>query len=304
MVSLDDLHAFMRVAEMGSFTAAGERLSLPKSTVSRRILRLEEALGVQLLHRTTRAVSLTDVGRVVQDRYGRPLEDLAGLEQLVADEGAEPSGALKVSMPGDLGTLFGGAMAAEFGQLHPKVRLELGVTDRLVDLVAEGVDVGLRVYAQGAPDSASLVGRRIGKITGRLFASRDHLEKHGRPTHPRDIQDHTLISFGKGPGRGIVLTHTDGTTAKIPMSRKLVVDNLFVLKDAVKHGAGIGWLPHFLAHDSRLEDVLPEWSSTQAELWIVWPLTRHLAPALRAFVDYAVDRLSEEPWKACGNHTG
>jgi DNA-binding transcriptional LysR family regulator len=297
MFSLDDLHAFVRVADTGSFTAAGDQLALPKSTVSRRVHRLEENLGVQLLNRTTRAVRLTEVGRVLHARYARSIEDLVGVEQVVADEAEEPSGTLKVSLPGDLGTLYGGSLAAGFRSAFPQVRLQVGVTDRMVDLVDEGVDVALRIFGSGVPDTASLIGRRLGRLSGRLFASRDYVERRGAPDSPDELAQHDYVRFGRGRPRAMKLKGPAGAKATVTPAAELITDNFFVVRDAVKEGAGIGWLPCFLVERDELVTVLPDWTDDAAELWIVWPTSRHVSPAVRAFVDFAVERLGDVAWE-------
>jgi DNA-binding transcriptional LysR family regulator len=298
MLSLDDLQTFIHVAETSSFTEAGQRMGIPKSTVSRRVHRLEEELGVQLMHRTNRAVRLTELGEVLLDKCQRPIQDLAGIEETMADQSAEPAGLLNVSMPGDLGTLYGGLLAAQVRQAHPKIRLNIGVTDRLVDLVAEKVDVAVRIYASGAPDIAGLIGRKIGAAGGALYASPDYLKRHGRPDSPEELGGHEAVIFGSTAGRAFELVHEDGTRKKIKRNGAMVANNFFVVRDAVVQGAGIGWLPRFLADEQKVERVLPDWSTPSGELWIVWPVTRHLSPAVRAFVDVAVPFFSSDCWRA------
>lgn len=288
---LDDLHTFVHVGERGSFSTAGDALGVPRSTVSRRIARLEDDLGVQLFHRTTRTVKLTELGRVLFERYRSLIQELEGVETLLADARDVPTGRLRVSFPVDLGSVFGGRLLHRFHERYPDVEVEAQTSDRFVDLVEEGVDVALRISSKPLADSASLVARRLAVVTTELYAADCYLEQCKAPRRPRDLLRHDVVAGGEGVVRW-KLTHTrTGKIEQLSVTPALRLDNLFMVRDALAEGAGVGWVPAFLARPARLQRVLPAWQLPAATLWAVWPLARQLSPTVRAFVDQLVEEI-------------
>ncbi len=193
-MGLEDIGTFVEVAERGSLSAAARELGVPKSTVSRRIARLERELGQELIRRSSRAFRLTEAGDALYRRSAPAIRDLAEATRAVSDAGSEPRGDLRVTAPIDLGTAtrFVEFLIA-FHDARPQVRLSIDLTDRYVDLAAEGYDLAFRVHSHALEDRATLKMRRIGPFTVGLYASPRYLDRAGRPAHPSELVDHATV---------------------------------------------------------------------------------------------------------------
>lgn len=296
--SLEDLASFVSAVERGSLTGAAKALGVPKSTISRRLARLEEALGQQLVLRTSRAFRLTEAGNALHRRSAPALLDLDLALEATRDAAAEPAGPLRVTAPVDLGSSapFASAMV-RFAASWPKLRLTVDLSDRLVDLVAEGVDVACRLHTSPLEDRASLKIRRLRELAMGLFASRDYLAAAGHPRRPADLGSHALVRV-EGPGGAgpwplmteresrSKLENTGGSDTE---RRGMVTTSMNFAAAAVAAGAGIGLLPVLVAEGlSGVEPVLPGLVTTAPTLSLVWPASRQLSPRVRAFVDFMV----------------
>lgn len=294
--SLEDLASFVGAVEKGSLTGAAKALGVPKSTISRRLARLEEALGQQLVLRTSRAFRLTEAGDALYRRSAPALLDLDLALEATRDAAAEPAGPLRVTAPVDLGSSapFAAAMV-RFAASWPKLRLTVDLSDRLVDLVAEGVDVACRLHTSPLEDRASLKVRRLRELEMGLFASRDYLAAAGRPRRQADLGAHALVRVerpgGTGPwplmaqlpSRSKAENAVGGDTGR----RGVVTTSMSFAAAAVEAGAGIGLLPLLVADGlSGVEPVLPGLVTTAPTLSLVWPASRQLSPRVRAFVDF------------------
>ena len=193
MNPFEELHVFAAVVETGSFTAAADRLDIAKSAVSRRVSALEERLGVQLLRRTTRRQTLTDAGRALYERSTRILADLEEVESAVSQEHDEVSGLLRVALPLSFGVSQMCAPIARFGEQHPRIRFDLDLNDRRIDLVEEGIDVAVRIGQ--LPDS-SLVARKLFEVRTVICGSPDYFAAHGMPKTPEDLLQHDCLVYG------------------------------------------------------------------------------------------------------------
>lgn len=291
---IEEIVAFLRVAETGSFTAAGERLALPKSTVSRRVARLEDKLGVQLLHRTTRSLALTEAGNLFQEQAGRAL---AGLEEatLAAREGREtPRGHLRLTAPYDLGAGSLAAVIAAFTRKHPEVTVELLLTDRTLDLVAEGLDLALR-GAAALPDS-SLVARKLTSLQFYLVASPAYLERRGTPRAPAQLQGHDFALLRANNGRGKLPLHgPDGAVEELSVRAAISANGFGFLRSAAIEGGYIGMLPDMYAtldiRAGRLVRVLPEHTVGAGNVFLVHPAAKVLPAKARVFRDFLIENL-------------
>ncbi len=300
-MNLNDLAVLVRVVEDGSLTAAAERLDIPKSSVSRTISRLEADLGVRLLQRTTRSLHLTDAGRQFYDRVRRNLEDIDDAERALSEWQSSPRGHLRITMPVELGMRFMGSVVAEFMQKHPAVSLEAELSGRLVDLVEEGVDLGLRI---GEFNDANLIGRRLGQLCGRFFASPGYIARCGMPDSPEALQTHDFVLFRQARENHALVNHPgpDGAMkqTRITVKGRLTANNAHLMMDAVSAGLGIGLLPAFLTDQAvasgQLVPVLPGSLVRLGDLWAMTPSRTHMSSALRAFLDFLVERLREHPW--------
>lgn len=283
----EDALIFTQVVDEQSFTAAARALDLPKSTVSRRVSRLEEQLGVQLMRRTTRRLSLTDAGQAFYTCAVTALEALAAAECAATETLDEPRGRLRVTAPAELGTRSFGVMLG-FSKAYPQVHLELDLTNRYVNLIEEGYDIAIR--GGRAPEGA-LTGRSLGPTEIQVVASPAYLKERGTPRRTRDVVKHDCILFPNWVSNGAwTLTGSRGEV-RVPVSGRLTITNLEAVRYAAVQGHGLTILPlsHCQADLSagRLQRVLPGYSSHGAGLWVVYSRTRFLSAKIRAFVDYA-----------------
>ncbi len=291
---IEEVVAFLRVAETGSFTTAGQRLGVPKSTVSRRIARLEDKLGVSLLHRTTRSINLTEAGTLFQEQAGRAL---AGLEEatLAVREGREtPRGHLRITAPYDVGAGSLASIVAGFTREYPEVTVEMVLTDRTLDLVAEGLDLGLR-GAAALPDS-SLVGRKLASLEVFLVASPEYVAARGSPRTPAELAGHDLALLRMTNGRGkLALRGAEGATEELSVRAAVSANGFGFLHAAALAGGYIAMLPDMRAlseiHGGRLVRVLPDYTVGAGNVYLVHPAAKVLPAKARAFRDYLLANL-------------
>jgi len=293
---LNDLYLFALVVNNGSFTAAGQAAGLTTSRISRRIADLEERLGVRLLHRTTRKLALTAIGELFYQHCQAMVSEAEAAAEVVEQIQASPRGRVRVTCPVLTAQSVLGPIIIDFMQRYPEVRVSLTATDRLVDLIDEGFDAAIRFRALPLEDS-SLVARSLGESRTYLVASPAFLDKHGRPAQPADLS--RLATLGKSRHDGVYtwhLTNAQGRTNVIPYQPLLDSDDWRVIKHAALAGLGVASIPdESCQHDvaaGRLEIVLPEWRLPSANLHIIYASRRGLVPAVRAFIDYAAERLA------------
>lgn len=290
---LNLLRAFVAVAETASFSKAAGRMDAPKSTVSRAVKKLEEELGVRLLHRTTRSVALSTAGEAFYERVAPRLRDLEGALVDLPEQDEEPTGELRVTASVDFGSVVLADVAAKFVARHPGVRIDMHLSNAFVDLVAEGFDLAFRISGKRLQDS-SLHARRVAPLPLQLFASPGYLAKRGAPRTPADLDDHEWIEFGVS--RAPLLLAGPGRTVKVQRRGRVRGDDMSFVREAVRAGAGVGMLPLFLVeHDvaaGALVRVLPKWTVAGGDLWIVHPGGARPPKKLVAFRDFAVDALA------------
>ncbi len=290
---LNDVLAFTHVADSGSFTRAAERLGWPKSSVSHRVARLEQCLGARLLERNTRRLRLTDVGARFHEHARRVLQELDLAAATVASFRARPQGRLRVSASVVLGQALLPSMLAAYAARHPEVELFVDLANRRVDLLEEGFDLAIR--AGELPDS-SLVSRRLGSASARLYAAPAYLRRSGVPATAAELAGHALLDNAPSAAvSGWQLSHDDGRRETVPARFRLAANDALLLRELAATGAGIASLPAFVAApavaDGRLVPVLPGWATRRVDVHAVFPSHKSLSPALRAFVDMAAERL-------------
>ncbi len=282
-MNLDLLAVFDAVARTGSFTAAAGELRAPKSSVSRAVARLEADLGVQLLFRTTRKVSLTAAGVDLHERVAPLLRQLAAAVGSLPEREAEPSGELRVTAPTDLGVLFLADVVARYTARYPSVTVSLHLTGRVVDLVGEGFDVALRVASRLA--DSTLVVRRVAPVVVQLYASPVYLARRGTPRTEADLAGHDWVSFRPGPQRLRIAAPREAVGVE-PRAR-IVADDLLFVRDVVRAGAGIAQLPSFVAQPDVLAGslvrVLPRYERNAGHLHVVTPAARQVPRKVAAF---------------------
>ena len=292
---LNDLYLFVRVVDKGSFTAAGRAAGLTISRVSRRIAALEERLGVLLLHRTTRRLALTAVGELFYQHCRAMVSEAEAAAEAVEQVQATPRGRVRITCPALTAQSVLGPIITDFLQRYPEVRVSLAATDRIVDLIDEGFDVAIRFRAAPLEDS-NLVARALGESHTYLVASPAFLDRHGRPARPADLAD--LSSVGKSRHDTAYrwhLTEGNGHTTVISHQPLLDSDDWLVIKHAALRGVGVAAIPGELCREElesgELEIVLPDWHLPGTNLHIVYTSRRGLIPAVRAFIDFATERL-------------
>ncbi|EPD6682080.1 LysR family transcriptional regulator [Cronobacter sakazakii] len=284
---LQDMALFALVAETGSFTAAAQKAGLPKSSVSQRISQLEAHVGLRLLNRTTRKLSLTFAGEhyLVHCREMLDASERADLAiQRLRDN---PSGRLRITSPAGIGATLLARMNAEFLAKYPDITLEVFISDDVRDLVMEGFDVALRT---GKPQDSSLIGRKIGHCPRYLLASPAYLARHPALTHPSQLMDHRVIVHRAWSEW---LLQRDRELYRCHLNQMHQTDNLLYARESALAGAGITLLPAFLLDDSlaqgALVNVLPEWTVTGNDLYLVYPGRKLNAPALVSYINFALE---------------
>lgn len=290
MQDLNDMLFFAEVVERGGFAAAGRALGLPKSRLSRRVAELEARLGVRLLHRTTRKLSLTPVGEVFLRHCTAVRDEADAAAEAVAQVQTEPRGTIRVGCPVTLAQTVVGTVLPQFLARHPQVRVEMQVSNRVVDLVEEGVDVALRVRPS-VDDSGSLVVKHLGLTYALLVASPGQLQRQGRPAGVDDLARLDTVAMSATDGRASwSLMGPEGAEHLFQHRPRYVADDLLTLKFAVLSGTGICVLPDYMCHDEllagRLVPVLPGWGPRPGVVHAVFPSRRGLVPAVRSFLDF------------------
>jgi DNA-binding transcriptional LysR family regulator len=293
MQDLNDMFYFAEVVEQGSFAAAGRALGLPKSRLSRRVAELETRLGVRLLQRTTRKLSLTEVGEVYFRHCAAMRSEAGAADEAVMRVQSEPRGTVRVTCPITLAQGVLGDKLPQFLAAYPQVRVEMEVTNRVVDLVEEGIDVALRVRTS-LDGSASLVVKRLSASTGLLVASPAQLARQGMPQSPPDLQRLDTVAMSAVDGRAALrLVGPEGAEYTWHHRPRFVADDLLTLKHAVINGTGASFLPDYMCTpemaDGRLVQLLPGWSLPPGVLHAVFPSRRGLIPAVRVFLDFLGD---------------
>ncbi len=296
MDKLASLRAFVKVVELGSFSEAGRQLRLSRSAMSKSVADLEQSLGVQLLHRTTRHASPNESGQVYFERALGILADIDAADQAVQHLQSTPRGLLRVNAPMSFGTLRLGPAIADFMELYPDLRIQLFLSDDLLDPVQDGFDVTLRIAEL---ESSSLIARKIVRINRVTCASPNYLKKHGVPRHPSELRNHVSLTYGfLLTGNQWKLTGDDGDHWIQP-SWLLCANNAELLRDAAIKGCGVALLPTFIAEEALrkglLRSFLDEYKAPLLTLYAIYPPTRHLAVKVRLFIDFLVQRFGNDP---------
>ncbi|WP_315836861.1 LysR family transcriptional regulator [Bradyrhizobium prioriisuperbiae] len=294
MLDLNDIAVFARVVEAGSFTAAARQLGMPKTTVSRRIAELEREIGVRLLQRTTRSLSMTDAGRLYYEQSSRALRTIEDVHRQLADAKAEPSGTLRMSAPVGFGDSFLTGMAFDFLATYPKTRVELVLTDDKLNLVESGIDLAFRT---GILADSTLIARKLGSTHRILCASPDYLARHGTPEGPADLVRHQCVIAGAS----IASAHwvLDGPRGQetVTVTGRFAVNEMQAVRAAAIAGCGIAPLPRGPAEvairEGWLRRVLGDYTTPSGGLYVVYPSSRHLSPTVKAFIALAARRVSE-----------
>lgn len=298
MDRLAAMEAFARVAEARSFSEAARRLRSSKSVISRHVAALEAELGARLFHRTTRSLTLTEVGRAYYDRVGRILADIDEANQSVTVLQAAPRGRLRVNAPMSFGFLHLAPAVPDFLARYPEVEVEMTMNDRYVDLVDEGFDVAVRIGRLG---DSSLVARKLAPIRRAVCASPAYFDAHGVPETPTDLIRHSCLCYSNVAATDEWrFSSPDGRPWPVEVKGRLRANNGDALRVAALAGAGLTYTPTFIIgrdlQAGSLVAVLGEFVPQDTAVHAVYPHSRHLSPKVRAFVDFLAERFGPRPY--------
>ena len=296
-LTANDLILFAHVIDAGSFSRAADRIGLPKSTLSRRITQLENELGERLLTRTTRKLTITDFGERILEHARRLAEETDAAQSLALHRQVVPQGTLRVSLPPEFYELAVVTLVQRFHQKYPQVRLELDLSARRVDLIAERFDVAVRI-ASHLPDDSTLIARQVAKLRNALYASPAYLAKAGMPREPADLLQHAglIVILSSGEAQPWQLSREGERWEGIP-DTKISSNAMGLQKALALEGMGIVGLSERFAQghveDGTLVPVLSDWSLPTVTAWSVMPGRRLLPERTRAFVDLFQQVLEE-----------
>lgn len=291
---IDEISVFVQVLEAGSFAGAARRMRMPASTVSAKVAALERRLGVGLIQRTTRKLRITPAGQTYFERCRIGLREIEAAEAAMTAEAGGLTGLLRLTAAVDIAQSLLPPIISAFREAFPEVKVELIVTDRIVDMIAEGVDLAIRV---GPLRDSSLVTRSFVTGPSGLFASRHYLDRRGVPVQVDDLKHHDLIGFGKPWAHPLPMLMGNRKIG-IDLSGDLSCDDLLTVRTFVAMGLGIGFLPAFFADQLELVRVLPALRSPLTGLYFAYPAQKFVAARVKKFVTFAassVKRLHLHP---------
>jgi DNA-binding transcriptional LysR family regulator len=295
MQPLEGFYYFTQVVDHGGFARAARALGVPKSRLSRHVVALEAQLNVRLLNRSTRRFAVTEVGQEVYRHATAMLAEADAAIEAVEFARAEPRGTIRASCPVALAQSALAAMLPAFLAKYPAVRLQMHVSNRRVDVVREGFDLALRVRSQPSGEDG-LVMRAFGRANQLLVASPAYLARAGAPASPQELRERETLDYGgeldPGPWQ---LVGAHGETMRAEHTPRVLCHDFIVVREAALAGVGIAQLPESVVREDlrsgALTRVLPDWSSPEGIVHVVFPSRRGLLPAVRVFIDFLADRL-------------
>lgn len=292
MNPFEDMRIFSQVMESGSFTAAADKLGLSKQFVSRRLMALEERLGVRLLNRSTRRLDPTPLGQSYYESALRLLAEVEQVEQGIAGQTSEPRGTVRLSAPLSFAVAHLGELLPAFLQRYPQVSVEVDLSDRSVDLLAEGYDLALRI---GVLEDSTLIARRLAAIERVYCASPDYLQRCGTPSRPDELASHDCLPYGHG--RQVQWRFVEqGKARVVTVCGRMRANNGDLLREAAISGMGITYLPTFIVGEAlaegKLVAVLQDFAPEPLQLSAVYPQHRQSARPVQALIEFLRERLS------------
>jgi len=297
---LPELESFIRVVQAGTFTAAALELGLTPSAVSKQVRGLEERLGLRLLNRTTRSVSLTEAGRAFFERVAPLLAEIAEAEEAVSELQAELRGEVRVSAPMDFGVTHLAAAFARFTNRNPHVDLHIELSDRFVDVIRDGFDLAIRI---GETKDSGLIARRLGPCRRVLCASPDYLERNGTPREPSELRKHQRVGYAYETERSFAVSGVAASSVpkgRITMPIVHHSNNSQLTRQLILEGQGFALLPTFLVAEDiaagRLEVVLPDRVGDVIPIQALYPHRKYLSAKVRALVDHLVGHCGDAPY--------
>ena len=289
--SLEGLTIFVQVIESGSFSGAATELGHAVSHISKAITKLEKRLGARLINRTTRSLSLTDVGQVYFEKAKQIVADAYEAEQSITQLQDSPTGRLKISLPNSFGQSHMQPIVTQYLLQYPQVKLQVDFSSRLVDVIGEGFDLCVRM---GQPQSSNLISRKLLDFEFITVATPDYFHKYGQPKHPHDLKSHLAIKYMYNQ---VPVTweyrNENSETIHVDVENLVECNNLPMQKTLIMNGLGIGRLPSFMCDEEikngQLVRVLTQFEKSQQSAYLLYPHRLHLSAKVRAFVDLAID---------------
>lgn len=296
MDQLGDLRTFISVVETGGISSAARQLNLAKSAVSRRITQLESVARSELFRRGSRKLELTDSGRALYERAVRIVQDFDEALSLAHDEATGLSGKIRLGAPVSFGTGYLSEALADFSTEHPNVSFEINLDDRHVDLIERNLDLALRI---GGKLKGEVIAKRLSRIHHLVCASPAYWDTHGRPTTAADLQRHKILRYANKPRTEVLFKNPDGKEETITVSVASTVDNGEMLQTFAIRGLGVLIEPSFIVSGAvrrgDLEVVLKDYNWSDAQLFAIYPPTRHLSHRVRVLIDFLADRFRGSP---------
>ncbi|MBR7962338.1 LysR family transcriptional regulator [Burkholderia vietnamiensis] len=290
MELLNDMALFVEVVKAKSFRGAAEAIGVPNSTLSRRIGALEKAIGLRLLHRTTRKIELTEAGQLYFERSRRIVDEARLVHEQLGEMVAQPVGVLHASLPVDFANIFLAPLLPEFARRYPGISFEFDLTPRRVDLVTEPVDLAIRM---GEPPSSNLIARQLARLPRYLYASPRYIELFGEPSEPADLQQHECVRLDPAEINGWTL-HREEKTIEIPVGGRFLLNSVGMIRRLAMLGLGIAVLPEEIAAEDvtagNLRRVMPAWQAPSVPVYAITE-TRLLPAKTQRFIEFLREHL-------------
>lgn len=288
-MDLNEVSVFIKVVQLGTFSGAAKALSMPNSTVSFKVSALEKRLGVTLIQRTTRKIHVTPLGQEYFNKCLQGLDIIQSADIEFLERHSEPRGQLRITAPAELGANLLSEIIPRYLAKFPKVSVDVILTDRRVDLLQEGIDLAIRA---GDLKDSSLIAKKLGTVYFALFASPQYTNSHRPILTPADLKNHQLIDFTPmTTGEWKLISKS--SSAKIPSQRRILVNDLRIVKQFAIAGSGVALLPTFFCLEAvrakMLTRVLPEWHTYKAPVHFVYPAQKFVLPKLSEFINLASD---------------
>jgi DNA-binding transcriptional LysR family regulator len=292
MELLNDMALFVEVVKARGFRHAAEAVGMPNSTVSRRISGLEKAIGLRLLHRTTRKIELTEAGLIYFERCKRIVDEARLAHEQLGEMLAQPSGVLRASLPVDFANIYLAPLIAEFARRYPGITFDFDLTPRLVDLVSEPFDVAIRM---GTPPDSNLIARQLANLNCYLYASPRYLEQSGEPGHPTDLANHECLGFRAGKANSWTLHHGE-ESIDVSVGGRFQLNSVGLIRKLASLDLGVAVLPTEIAAEDvaqgRLRRILPGWEGPATPVYAMTE-TRLLPAKTQRFIEFLRERLND-----------
>jgi len=297
---LQDLNAmaiFAHVVESGGFSAAARELGISKSAVSKQVSQLEHRLNARLLNRTTRSLSLTEIGREFHERCLRIVAEAEEAELAVNNLQDAPRGTLRINLPMNFALQHITPYLPDFMKRYPELKIDMDLDDRVIDLIEEGYDMAIRIAR--LPDS-SHIARKLAPFCVSVCATPEYWDTHGRPTHPKDLAKHNCLQYKYLAGGNEWYFRSPKENFSVKIKGSVKANNGSALHMIVAGGLGVGMIPTFEVGENlksgKLEAVLEEWMIRDLAIYAIYPQTRHLSTKVRVFIDFLIEHFGAKPY--------